>query len=104
MCETLGWREGLDRKPRQALAFYATVVVAISLGVVISGLGVNPIQGLFLAALLNGLAAPVLLGVIWWLARDADLLGDWRSGWWSQLLVGGCAVVMTLLPAAWLFT
>jgi len=102
IAETFGWRESLERRPSQARAFYAIILVSILLGLGLNFVGVNPIQFLFIAALTNGLAAPVLLGVIWWLARDRGLLGKWRSPWWSQLLVGAAVIAMGLLPVAWL--
>ena len=102
IAETYGWRESLERRPSQARAFYAIILVSILLGLGLNFVGVNPIQFLFIAAVTNGLAAPVLLGVIWWLARDRGLLGKWRSPWWSQLLVGAAVIAMGFLPVAWL--
>ena len=102
IAETFGWRESLERRPSQARAFYAIILVSILLGLGLNFAGVNPIQFLFLAAVTNGLAAPVLLAVIWWLARDRGLLGKWRSPWWSQVLVGAAVLAMGLLPVAWL--
>jgi len=102
IAETFGWRESLERRPSQARAFYAIILVSILLGLGLNFVGVNPIQFLFLAAVTNGLAAPVLLAVIWWLARDRGLLGKWRSPWWSQVLVGAAVLAMGLLPVAWL--
>ncbi len=99
--ETMGWPEGLGRKPTQAALFYISIVVAIAIGVSLTAVGVNPIQGLYLAAVLNGLAAPVLLLVLWKLGRDHGLLGRWRSGAWSQTVVGLTALVMIALPVAW---
>jgi len=102
IAETFGWRESLERRPSQARAFYAIILVSIMLGLGLNFVGVNPIQFLFIAAVTNGLAAPVLLGVIWWLARDRGLLGKWRSPWWSQVLVGAAVIAMGFLPVAWL--
>jgi NRAMP (natural resistance-associated macrophage protein)-like metal ion transporter len=102
IAETFGWRESLERRPSQARAFYAIILVSILLGLGLNFVGVNPIQFLFIAAVTNGLAAPVLIGVIWWLARDRGLLGKWRSPWWSQVLVGAAVIAMALLPVAWL--
>jgi Mn2+/Fe2+ NRAMP family transporter len=58
--------------------------------------GVSPIRALYLAAMLNGVAAPPLLLLIL-LARSDAVLGTHRSGLFSQLLVGGAAVVMAAL-------
>jgi Mn2+/Fe2+ NRAMP family transporter len=59
--------------------------------------GVGPIRALYLAAILNGVAAPPLLVLILLLARSKAVLGQHRSGLLSQLLVGGAAVIMTVL-------
>ena len=102
VAETFGWRESLERRPSQARAFYAIILISIVLGLALNFIGVNPIQFLFIAAVTNGLAAPVLLAVIWWLARDRGLLGKWRGPWWSQLLIGLATLVIGALPIAWL--
>lgn len=99
--ETFGWSESLEKKPNRAKAFYSVIALSIVLGTVLNVVGVNPIQFLFLAAVLNGLAAPVLLAIVWWLARDKKLLGSWRSPWWSSALLGLATIAMAALPLLW---
>ena len=99
---TFGWSGSLELRPRRARAFYAVIMTSIILGGGLNLVGLNPIQFLFIAAVLNGLVAPVLMAIIWWLARDRKLLGSWRSPWWSRLLLGGATVTMAGLPLAWL--
>lgn len=101
--EAFGWRESLERKPSQAKQFYAVIAVSMLIAVSLTFLGINPMRSLVVAALLNGLTAPVLMFIIWWLARDKQLLGEWVSPWWSNLLVGAGAVMMAALPVLWLF-
>jgi Mn2+/Fe2+ NRAMP family transporter len=101
--EAMGWRESLERKPSQAKQFYAVIAVSMLIAVALNFLGINPMRSLVVAALLNGLTAPVLMVIIWWLARDKQLLGEWVSPWWSNLLVGAGAVLMAALPVLWLF-
>lgn len=101
--EALGWRESLERKPSQAKQFYAVIAVSMLIAVALNFLGINPMRSLVVAALLNGLTAPVLMFIIWWLARDKQLLGEWVSPWWSNFLVGAGAVMMAALPVLWLF-
>ncbi|HLP22594.1 MAG TPA: divalent metal cation transporter [Microbacteriaceae bacterium] len=103
VAETFGWSESLEKKPNRAKAFYAVIAVSIVLGTALNLIGINPMQFLFLAAVLNGLAAPVLMGIVWWLARDARLLGQWRSPWWSSLLLGIATLGMVVLPLLWFF-
>jgi NRAMP (natural resistance-associated macrophage protein)-like metal ion transporter len=97
VAETLGWREGLGRRVSQARAFYAVIAASILVGVGMDFVGVSPIRALYLAAILNGVAAPPLLLLILLLARSKAVLGQHRSGLLSQLLVGGAAVVMAVL-------
>jgi Mn2+/Fe2+ NRAMP family transporter len=94
IAEAVGWREGLGRRVLQARAFYAVIATSILVGVVMAFTGVSPIRALYLAAILNGVAAPPLLVLIVLLARSKEVLAEHRSGPVSQLLVGLAAVVM----------
>lgn len=102
VAETFGWRESLELKPRQAKAFYAVIVISMAVALVLNLLGIEPVHFLLIAATLNGLTAPVLMAIIWWLARDKTLLGKWASGRISQLLLGVGTLAMGSLPLFWL--
>jgi Mn2+/Fe2+ NRAMP family transporter len=101
--EAFGWRESLERKPSQAKQFYAVIAVSMAIALLLNLLGINPMQSLVLAAIINGLTAPILMFVIWRISRDKQLLGQWHAPWWSSLLVGLGAIAMTALPVLWLF-
>lgn len=103
VAETFGWPESLERKPRQAKAFYTVILASLTLGIGLNLVGVQPMQFLIIAAITNGLAAPVLLAVIWWLARDKSLLGPWASPLWSRILVGVSILAIAVLPVLWIF-
>ncbi len=102
VAETFGWRESLELKPLQAKAFYAVIVLSMFVALALNLIGIEPIKFLILAAVLNGLAAPVLMAIVWWLARDAKLLGKWVSPLWSKLLLGFATLAMGSLPIFWL--
>ena len=102
VAETFGWRESLELKPRQAKAFYAVIVVSMLVALLLNLIGIEPVQFLILAATLNGLSAPILMAIIWWLARDKNLLGKWASGRISQLVLGVATLAMASLPIFWL--
>ena len=101
--EAMGWNESLERKPSQAKQFYAVIAVSMAIAVALNFVGINPMRSLVVAALLNGLTAPILMFIIWWLARDKSLLGEHASPWWSSLLVCTGAIAMAALPLLWLF-
>jgi NRAMP (natural resistance-associated macrophage protein)-like metal ion transporter len=103
LSETFGWRASLELKPWQAKPFYAVIVVSVGIAVLLNLLGVEPMRFLVLAAILNGLSAPILMVIVWYLARDKKLLGRWVSPMWSQILMGVAILAMTSLPIMWLF-
>ena len=103
LAETFGWRESLELKPREAKAFYAVIVGSVFVAVALNLIGIPPMTFLFLAAVLNGLAAPALMAIVWILARDHDLLGRWVSPLWSRILLGAATLLMAALPVIWLF-
>lgn len=101
MAETFGWRESLEKRPSQARAFYAVIFLSIVVGLTLNLVGLNPMQFLLIAAITNGLAAPILMAVIWWIASDEKLLGKWKSPLWSRILLGIATMAMALLPLLW---
>ncbi len=80
MAEVFQWREGLGKKFKEAKAFYIMIAVAILGGAVATMVGTNPIQFLILAAVLNGLLAPVMLWYIIRLSADKKVMGGHISG------------------------
>lgn len=102
VAETFGWPESLERKPSQAKAFYAVMAASVVLGIALNFLGVQPMHFLIVAAITNGLAAPILMAVIWWLARDKKLLGEWVSPLWMRILLGIATISVGILPILWL--
>lgn len=102
VAELMGWPESLERRPARAKAFYGVIVVSMLAALLLNLLDVNPMYGLFLAAVTNGLAAPLLLLLIAILARRHRVMHSLRSGWLSQALVFGAVLLMSALPVAYL--
>jgi Mn2+/Fe2+ NRAMP family transporter len=103
LAETFGWRASLELKPWRARAFYAVIVASVAIAVLLNLIGIEPMHFLVLAAILNGLSAPILMAIVWYLARDKKLLGRWVSPMWSQILLAVATLAMTALPIMWLF-
>ena len=69
------WPVGLDRKPRQARAFYTVLALSCGLGVALNFTPINPISALYWSAVVNGvLAAPVMV-LLMLLARNQNVMG-----------------------------
>jgi Mn2+/Fe2+ NRAMP family transporter len=96
--EAFGWREGLGLKLGQARAFYLVIIGSMGAGLVMNLVGIDAVKALYLAAILNGLAAPPLIALLWWLARSPKVLGPHRSGRVSQTGLLAAAAVSTALP------
>ena len=74
--ETFGWTEGLDRKPREAKAFYAVIALATAGGIALNFIGIDPMKALYWAAVVNGLLAPPLMVVTMLIAHNRTIMGD----------------------------
>ena len=82
--ETLGWRQGLDKKLKQARAFYAVILLSTAVAVGLDFVGINPVKALYWTAVINGLLAPFLLVAILLVAADKKLMQGQpssRLGW-----------------------
>jgi NRAMP (natural resistance-associated macrophage protein)-like metal ion transporter len=104
LAEAFGWREGLSRTFRQAKGFYLVVIGATVIGLAMDFVGIDPMRGLYLAAILNGIVAPPLLVLMLVLGNDERTVGRWRSGRWSNLLVGVALIAMISAPVAYVLS
>ena len=80
MGEAFGWRYGLDTHWSRAKQFYLVIVIATALGVAMNFTGINAIDALFYAAVLNGVTAPPLLVLIMLAARNPKVMGKQTIG------------------------
>ncbi len=80
LAEAVGWNEGLSERVREARPFYLVIVAAMFIGLGLDLAGLDPIRGLYLAAILNGLVAPPLIAIILYLSRSPKVLPEHRSG------------------------
>ncbi len=79
--EAFGWESGIDRRWREAPAFYGILAFIIgfsALFVLIPGLPL--ITVMFLAQVLNGILLPFILVFVMLLARDRRVMGDLANG------------------------
>lgn len=74
--ETFGWTEGLDRKPREAKAFYGVIALATAGGIALNFIGIDPMKALYWAAVVNGLLAPPLMVVTMLIAQNRKVMGQ----------------------------
>jgi Mn2+/Fe2+ NRAMP family transporter len=99
--EVFGWQEGLDLKLIKARGFYGIILLATLVGPLLNFIGIDPIKALVYIAVINGVVAVPLLCIIALIARNQTIMGQYKSGWLSNLLVwftflgmGAAAVAM----------
>lgn len=100
LAELFNWTEGLDRPVRGAPGFYAILSVAVALGVGLNFLGIDPVKALVYAAVLQGFLAPILLVLLTMIARDANVMGPHRNGWFDSTFGFVAAGVMAAAAVA----
>lgn len=99
--ETFGWVEGLDRKPREAKAFYGVIALATAGGVALNFVGIDPMRALYWAAVVNGLLAPPLMVVTMLIARNPKVMGRFAIS--NRLAFGGWLSTAVMWLVAGLF-
>lgn len=85
IAETFNWREGLFRKFKQARGFYFVIISGTLLGLLFNFIGLDPIKALIFTAVFNGIAAVPLIYFIARVSSRRDVMGEHKSGVWSQL-------------------
>jgi len=98
LAEAFGWKEGLDRKFHEAKGFYFTMIISIGLGLTINYFDISPIQALLWTAVLYGLTAPVLIGVILHICNNRRIMGDYVNRRGSNVL--GALALLVMAGAA----
>lgn len=91
--EMFGWTEGLDRRPREAKAFYITIGLATLGGMALNFAMIDPVKALFWAAVVNGVLAAPLMVVMMLIATNKWAMGrltlpiSLRTGGWLATAV-----------------
>lgn len=98
--ETLGWRQGLEKKLGQARWFYALILASTAAGVGLDFVGINPVKALYWTAVINGLLAPFLLVAILIVAADRKLMQGQPSSRFGWTVVAITTIAMFVAGVA----
>jgi Mn2+/Fe2+ NRAMP family transporter len=102
--EFFGFRGSLADRAHYRPTFYGLIVVAIIGGLLMNFLNIDPIKALVVTAIINGVVAPPVLVLVALLARDRTVMGERRSGVWSNTLVWIATVLMGTAAVALIAT
>jgi NRAMP (natural resistance-associated macrophage protein)-like metal ion transporter len=104
VCEASNQNASLNLKLKQAHGFYGVITIATIIGLTINFAGIDPVKALVYAAVLNGVAAVPLLFLILKIARNKDIMGEYKSGWLSNSLLWITFIAMGAAAVAMFFT
>lgn len=92
--ESFGWKTGLYRKLKQATSFYGVIIIAMTLGIILNFVGIDPIKALIYSAVLNGVVSPFMIFFIVHLSGNGEVMGDFKNkkvgnilGWLTFVLI-----------------
>ncbi len=102
--ESLGKRQGLYNKLKQAYSFYGVIIISMLIGLGLNFIGLNPIKALIYSAVLNGIVAPIIIVLILLIARNHKIMGEWKNSKLSSFFGWILAALMTLAGIAAIYS
>jgi Mn2+/Fe2+ NRAMP family transporter len=103
VAETFDVPQGLDKKFGEAKIFYLTIIVSVLAGVCLNFVGISPVQALIYTAVLYGLTAPVMVGVVLHIANNKAIMGEHTNSFLSNVLGWITFLFMTAAAVALLW-
>jgi len=99
VCEAFRWNTGLERKPRQARAFYGVIVGSMLLGVALAFTPIDPMKALYWSAVLNGVLAAPLMAIMLIIGSNPRIMNRFTLppvlkaiGWLATAVMAAAAV------------
>ena len=95
--EAFGWSEGLNKTFHQAKGFYIVMGISMICALAFNLIGINPIKILVYTAILYGLTAPVLIGMIIHICNNKKIMGSYTNSRVSNIL--GFITLLVMIAA-----
>ena len=80
LCQSMGWKHGLYRKPAEAKKFYIGIAVFTLIAIGINFFGINPMKALVLAGIVQGFSTPPLMLLIMLMTNNRAIMGNRVNG------------------------
>jgi Mn2+/Fe2+ NRAMP family transporter len=103
LSDAFGWKEGLNKKFKQAKAFHLVIAVSTIIGLWINFVNIDPIKALIYTAVINGIIAVPILFAIMRIANDKKILEGRTNGvisnilGWLTFIIMGISVVILFI-------
>ncbi len=92
--EARQWPVGLERKPKEARAFYWVIALSTLLGVGLNEVHLDPVKALFWSAVTNGVVAAPLMVMIMLMASRKKVMGTFTLSLRLKILGWGATLAM----------
>jgi Mn2+/Fe2+ NRAMP family transporter len=104
ICEGLGFESGIDRRFGEAKIFYGLYTALIVCG---AGFVLIPhmplLKVILFSQVANGILLPFVLAFMLILINRERLMGEYKNGFWGNLIAWSTSVVMVLLTGALIY-
>ena len=104
LCQSLGWKNGLHYKPREAKNFYAAIALFTLVAMGLNFIGINPMRALVLAGIVQGFSTPPLMLLIMLLTNREAIMGTRVNGrvinvlgWITTAVISSASVCLAVL-------
>jgi NRAMP (natural resistance-associated macrophage protein)-like metal ion transporter len=100
LADTFGWTQGLNKKFKQAKAFYIIIAASTSIGLVINLVNIDPIKALIYAAVINAVTSIPILFAVLKISNDKGILKETNGklsntiGWLTFIVMIISVVIM----------
>ena len=101
LCQTLGWKYGLNKRPGQAKRFYGAITVFTVVSIGINFFGINPMKALVVAGIVQGFSTPPLMLLIMFMTNNRTIMGDKVNsramnvlGWITTATIFGVSIAL----------
>jgi Mn2+/Fe2+ NRAMP family transporter len=76
VAQSMGWKNGLGKKPGEAKGFYLSITFFTLLGMCLNFFGFNPMKMLVFSGIVQGFSTPVLMLLIMLMTNRRDIMGS----------------------------
>jgi NRAMP (natural resistance-associated macrophage protein)-like metal ion transporter len=98
LCQSVGWKHGLYRKPAEAKKFYGAVAVFTLIAIALNFFGVNPMKALVFAGIVQGFSTPPLMLLIMRITNNRAIMAKRVNGRAINIL--GWITTVTIFAAS----
>jgi Mn2+/Fe2+ NRAMP family transporter len=104
LTETFNLPKGINKKFHEAKSFYFIIIISVLLGLGMNVLQIDPVQALIFTAIVYGVIAPILIGVILHICNNPKIMGIHKNGWLSNTFSILGLLLMSVAAIALLWT